>query len=506
MAIRGVSLTGFDLEGTLLGADPAGARVAVAVRSGSEQAVTFELVPDTAGRVGGRVELAQPLLWSPEDPHLYTLTFTTTSRGGESDVVTMTAGLRRIEAVGERLYLNGDRLYVRGVLDQGYWPETGLTAPDEDAILRDLELARQLGYNLVRKHIKLEEPRWLHHADRLGMLVWAEPPGPSRFSPEAAAAFEAQLSAMVDRDGNHPSIVIWGLYNEEWGLDWNIPGSPERAAAAAHAYDAMRALDPTRLVVDNSGWAHVRTDLVDWHYYDEDPQAWATNLAALAAGDREDFPVKLGSDYVVAKALYADTEHPRAGVPILNSEYGAGFTSLERAWHLRWQTQEMRRHDRFAGYVYTELSDVEHELAGIVDADRRPKDLGGLDPAHINAVTVLVPDVVPAVAGADLTTPAEPFHLTVRVSHHGTNPIEGRVRAAWLAAGQPIPQNPAAHRFESSAVKAEPFELSDPAELRIDGLPGASHARLHVWLVDADEAVQAHTYIDVAPVEAPNRP
>jgi len=506
MAIRGDSLTGFDLEGTLLGADPAGARVAVAVRSGSEQAVTLELVPDTAGRVRGRVELAQPLLWSPEDPHLYTLTFTTTSRGGESDVVTMTAGLRRIEAVGERLYLNGDRLYVRGVLDQGYWPETGLTAPDEDAILRDLELARQLGYNLVRKHIKLEEPRWLHHADRLGMLVWAEPPGPSRFSPEAAAAFEAQLSAMVDRDGNHPSIVIWGLYNEEWGLDWNIPGSPERAAAAAHAYDAMRALDPTRLVVDNSGWAHVRTDLVDWHYYDEDPQAWATNLAALAAGDREDFPVKLGSDYVVAKALYADTEHPRAGVPILNSEYGAGFTSLERAWHLRWQTQEMRRHDRFAGYVYTELSDVEHELAGIVDADRRPKDLGGLDPAHINAVTVLVPDVVPAVAGADLTTPAEPFHLTVRVSHHGTNPIEGRVRAAWLAAGQPIPQNPAAHRFESSAVKAEPFELSDPAELRIDGLPGASHARLHVWLVDADEAVQAHTYIDVAPVEAPNRP
>ena len=506
MAVRGESLTGFDLEGELAGSAPGGARVAVVVSSAGEPVAEAALTADADGHVTGRVDLDEPRLWSPEDPQLYTLTFTTASGPGVDDVVTLTAGLRRIEAVGEQIYLNGNRLYLRGVLDQGYWPRTGLTAPDEAALLADLELARRFGYNLVRKHIKLEEPRWLHHADRLGVLVWAEPPGPSRFSPEAAAAFEDQLPAMLERDGNHPSIVVWGLYNEEWGLDWNIPGSPERAAAAAHAYDVMRALDPSRLVVDNSGWAHVRTDLVDWHYYDEDPAAWAANVAELASGAREDFPVKLGPDYVVAKSLYAGADHPRRGVPILNSEYGAGFTSLERAWHLRWQTQELRRHDRFAGYVYTELADVEHEMAGIVDADRRGKDRGGLDPAHVNAPTVLVVDLVPACAGADLPTPVAPFRLSVRVSHHGPAPIEGRVRARWLPPGRPVPAFPSDHQFEAAAGKAEPYELSEPFELVIDELPGAEHARLHLWMVDGEDEVRAHSFVDVGPVEEPNRP
>src|SRR5690606_10154659 len=181
------------------------------------------------------------------------------------------------------------------------------------------ELARDLGYNVVRKHIKLEEPRWLHHADRMGMLVWAEPAAPSRFSPEAAAAFEAQLPGMVERDGNHPSIVLWGLYNEEWGLDWDIPGSPERAQAALSAYDSLRALDATRPIVENSGWNHPRPVLLDWHYYDDDPAARAQNVAGLADGSRETFPVKLGPDFVVDKSLYGSADHPRTGVPILNS-------------------------------------------------------------------------------------------------------------------------------------------------------------------------------------------
>ena len=88
-------------------------------------------------------------------------------------------------------------------------------------------------------------------------------------------------------------------------------------------------------IVENSGWAHVRTDLVDWHYYDEDPRRWADNLAAMAAGTREHFEVRLGPDFVVDKSLYGSADFPRTGVPILNSEYGAGFTSLERAWSMR---------------------------------------------------------------------------------------------------------------------------------------------------------------------------
>ena len=509
--LRGDSLVGFDVTVRVTGDAPRGTAVALDVADGSDAHEHLDLTTDDDGVARGRVELVTPQRWSPQDPHLYTVAVRTAPGPGvpaedaTSDVVRVTGGLRRIETRGEALFLNDERLYVTGVLDQGYWPASGLTAPDDAALVADLELARDLGYTLVRKHIKLEDPRWLHHADRMGMLVWAEPPAPSRFSEAAAAAFEAQLEPMVRRDGNHPSIVIWGLYNEEWGLDWDIPGSPERAAAAARAYDLLRALDTTRPVVDNSGWSHVRTDLVDWHYYDEDPAAWASNLAELAAGTLEEFPVRLGPDFVVDKSFYGSAEHPRTGVPILNSEYGAGFTSLERAWHLRWQTQELRRHDRFAGYVYTELTDVEHEMAGLLDADRRPKDLGGLDPRDVNAPTTLVLDLVPCHAGADITVPDGPFSLDAHVSHHGTAPVLGRVRAAWVAAGTPLHEAPPVPDAESEPVKAEPFTLSEAARLTIPSPGAVAAARLHVWLVDDDEHVRARTFVDAAPVEEPNR-
>ncbi|QZN86272.1 glycoside hydrolase family 2 protein [Cellulomonas sp. C5510] len=508
VAVRGDSLTGFDVTVTVAGDAPAGARVSVEVAEGSAGREGVDLVADAGGIARGRVEPADPRLWSPADPHLYVLAVTTRADGApeaDADTVRVTAGLRRVEVRGEHLLLNGERLYVTGVLDQGYWPRTGPTAPDEAALLADLELARDLGYTLVRKHIKLEDPRWLDAADRMGMLVWAEPPAPSRFSDAAAAAFEAQLAPMVERDGNHPSVVIWGLYNEEWGLDWDIPGSPARAEAAARAYDLMRTLDDTRPVVENSGWSHVRTDLVDWHYYDEDPAAWAANLAALADGSREDFPVKLGPDFVVDKSLYGSAAFPRGGVPVLNSEYGAGFTSLERGWHLRWQTQELRRHDRFAGYVYTELTDVEHEMAGLRDADRRPKDLGGVDPRDVNAPTTLVIDLVPAHAGADIPVPDAPLALDVHVSHHGPSPVLGRVRAAWVPAGTPFGAEPVPAQAESEPVKAEPWELSAAVRVTVPAPGDAPAARLHLWLEDEDGQVRARAYVDAAPVEAPNR-
>ena len=215
VAVRGDSLDGFDIDLAVAGDAPADAIVTVSVL-GTDDAVTVHT--DQAGRASARLDVRAPRLWSPAEPHLYRLEVTTRARG-ESDTVHVTTGLRRIETREGALFLNGERIYMRGVLDQGYWPDTGPTAPTADALLRDLELAAELGYNLVRKHLKFEEPLWLHEADRRGMLVWAEPACPSRYSPAAASAFEAQLPAMVERDGNHQSIVIWGLYNEEWGLD-----------------------------------------------------------------------------------------------------------------------------------------------------------------------------------------------------------------------------------------------------------------------------------------------
>ena len=357
----------------------------------------------------------------------------------------------------------------------------------------------------MRKHLKFEEARFFDHADRMGMLVWAEPASTSRWTPASAEAFEAQIAPMVERDGNHPCVIIWGLYNEEWGLDWDIPGSPERAEAASHAYDLLRAIDDSRPIVENSGWSHVRSDLVDWHYYDEDAASWAENLQGLADGSRHDWPVKLGADFVVDKSLYGSADFPRTGAPIVNSEYGAGFTSLERAWHMRWQTQELRRHDRFAGYVYTELADVEHEAAGLFDADRRRKDWGGLDPADANAETVLVVDLVPRHAGADIRMPAAPLELDVHVSHHGPAALTGDVHAAWVPAGEPFGERTVPATAVTAPVTAEPFTLSAAVTVRV-GEPGAgASGRLLLWLVDEGGVVRARTFVDAGPIEQPNR-
>ena len=502
ITVSGDSLDAIELTGRVAGDHINGVTVHARVIEGSHEREETTLVTDDQGSFEGRLTIAYPRLWSPADPHLYRIELTT-GTDDHPDRVIITTGLCRIETADDQIRLNGERLYIRGVLDQGYWPDTGLTAPDDAALVRDLELARSLGYNLVRKHIKLEEPRWLHHADRAGILVWAEPPGPSRYTPEAAAAFEAQLAPMVERDGAHPAIIIWGLYNEEWGLDWDIPGSHERAAAAQRAYDTLRALDTSRPIVENSGWAHVRTDLVDWHYYDESPATWAANLNALAAGEREDFPVKLGPDFTVDKPLYGSPDHPRHGVPILNSEYGAGFTSLERAWHLRWQTQELRRHDRFVGYVYTELADVEHEMAGLVNIHRQPKDRGGLNPADINADTTIIIDLIPGAAGADIPVPTEPFELAVRVSHHGDEPLQGNVKAAWTHSGRPFPDTTPNPDAETTKLIVQPWRTSDPVSLTVP--PPSKPARLLIWLTTSNGEIAARTYLDAAPIEPPNR-
>jgi len=502
VTLRGDSLTGIDVAVELAGDEPRDAPVRIRLMdAGAGDPVVLELSRDAEGIASARIALAEPRLWSPADPHLYRVEVTT-GEDGAADRVVATTGLRSIESRDGLLFLNGERLFLRGVLDQGYWPDTGLTAPSDEALIEDLYLARELGYTMVRKHLKLEEPRWLHRADEIGMLVWAEPAAPSRFSPEAAALFEDQLGPMVERDGNHPSIVVWGLYNEEWGLDWDIPGSQRRADAAVHAYDTMSAIDHTRPLVENSGWAHVKSDLVDWHYYEPDPATWAASVRELASGQRETFPVKLGPDFVVDKSLYGSADFPRTGVPLLNSEYGEGYTSLERAWHLRWQTQELRRHARYSGYVYTELADVEHENAGLLDAARRRKDWGGLQPADVNADTAFVIDLVPKAAGADIEVPTKAFELVVHLSHHGRHAVRGRVSAQWIAAGSPLPESlEAAVTVDLAPV--EPFELSAPVVVTID--PPAAAARLALHFVDDEGVVRARSFVDAADVEAPNR-
>ena len=440
--------------------------------------------------------IAQPVLWHADEPHLYEVSVELVSDDGVDRVVSNT-GLRTVSVENGRVLLNGRRLYVRGVLDQGYWPGTGITAPSDEAFVRDLELAREAGYNVVRKHLKLEDPRFLYHADRLGMLVWAEPASTGVFSPDAVARFEAQIEPMVERDGNHPSIVIWGLYNEEWGLDWDVPGDAEKQGAVRNAVQLLKKLDPSRPVVDNSGWSHVETDLVDWHIYDEHPAGWATKVASLLSGRADRFPVSIAVDKVVDKLLMAGGGAPPADLPNLNSEYGGGYTSVERGWNLRWQTQELRRYDQLSGYVWTELYDIEHETAGIYTFDRTPKDLGGNLPRWSNADTVIVANVEPREAGLDLVVDDRVVEFRVQLSHHGATPCRVLVVSAWGPLLGPSQTARASTSRDVAVVELRPFELSEEIVVSHRLPDGMDAGRLHLFGV-RDGTTIASSCVDVA--------
>ncbi|HEX4789058.1 MAG TPA: sugar-binding domain-containing protein [Actinospica sp.] len=500
------------------GPNAAGARVTVSVGGSAEQSFTLEpgsgSAADTADAAANgsqasatvTIPVLEPRRWSPEDPHLYSVEVRLDSPDGADQVVCAT-GLRRIETRGSQLLLNGERVYLRGVLDQGYWPRTGITAPDDQAFVTDIEIAREAGFNLVRKHLKLEDPRFLHHADRLGMLVWAEPASTGVFTPAAVARFEAQIEPMVRRDGNHPSVVVWGLYNEEWGLDWDVAADPAKQQAVRRAYELLKALDPTRPAVDDSGWSHVATDLVDWHIYDETPRGWAEKVRALLERGEPSFPVGLGPDMVVDKQLMVPADNAAAAreLPNLNSEFGGGTTSVERGWNLRWQTGELRRYDLLSGYVWTELYDIEHETAGVYSFERTLKDTGANPPGITNAATVVIPELDPAAPGRDLVAgDGGAVEFEVRVSHHGPTPLELAVLPVWSAPfAEDVPRDAElAERIGSAGrdgetLKVAPFRLSEPVRVSTALPAGARSARLHLLLVASGEVV-GRTVLDVA--------
>lgn len=443
--------------------------------------------PDGVVRVTIPVE--SPRLWTPRDPHLYFVEALTSS----GDRVRAYTGLRSMRIDGERVLFNGGDFFMRAVLDQGYWPEGGLTPPTDEAMIRDIELALEQGYNTIRKHIKFEDPRWLYHCDRLGMLVWTEPPSPGRYSAASVAAFEALIPEMVRRDGNHPSIVFWGLYNEEWGLDWDMAGSLDKREAAGRAYDILKALDASRPVVENSGWTHTKTDIVDWHYYTNDIPRWAAKVEGIFNGTDNSFPVGLGPDFVVDKVI-ALPGFDAAGKPNMNSEYGGGYTSVERGWQLRWQTQEMRRHNKARGYVYTELYDVEHENAGLLFYDRSKKDLGGVDPADVHADTLIIFDHTPVSPGRDVVDSEGRVDTRIRVSHHGAAPLSADLAIAW---GASLSREGLGEWHTIGKIAAEPFRVSEPRAVSASLPAGWKAGRMNVALL-VDGVSIARSFVDVA--------
>jgi hypothetical protein len=367
-----------------------------------------------ASEVHRRVAMSDPgiddyrneLLWSPESPTLLDAEIALLdSRGVIVDEVFSYTALRSFVVEGNRFLLNGRPYPLRMVLDQGYWPDTGMTPPDGWALRRDVELTRAMGFNGARKHQKIEDSRYLYWADRLGLLVWVEMPSAYRFTDRSVERLMRQWIEVLHRDISHPCIVGWVPFNESWGVP-NLPDSAAEQNYVRALYHVTKTIDPVRPVVGNDGWEAVMTDIIGIHDYDGN----VTRLARRYAS-RDMLPRLLEHERPGGRALVIGlgetTQHP-----IVLSEFGGiscsedptawGYTAcsdpaaLEAAYTELMAT--VRSLELFAGFCYTQLTDTYQEANGLLYADRRPK----LPIERIAAVTAGGERIDPLVPGSNI--------------------------------------------------------------------------------------------------------
>ena len=208
-----------------------------------------------------RLTIPEAKLWSPESPHLYGLRIRLFDGDRLLDEVESYAGLRSVKVANGRILLNDTPIFLAMVLDQGYWPQSYLAAPSDEALRRDVELTKELGFNGARKHQKIEDPRWLYWCDRLGLLVWGEMANARAWSAEAEERLLAEWERAVRRDYNHPCVITWVPNNESMGFPGLEESHPGQYAFIERVVELTRRLDPTRPVIDNDGWEH--TDVTD---------------------------------------------------------------------------------------------------------------------------------------------------------------------------------------------------------------------------------------------------
>jgi hypothetical protein len=378
------------------------------------------------GRNTVRLSFAVPhaRLWSPESPHLYDVVVELLDPQEEVlDRVQTYFGMREIRRdrwdgrAYEYVLLNGEPVYLRGALDQAFHPDSLHAYPSDDVIRGDIQAARDLGLNMLRCHIKLNDPRYYYWADRLGVLVMSDIPSASVYTPKARQNWEMTLRAAVARDFNHPSVFSWILFNETWGLEEHQ--TPAGWTWVREMFDLARSLDATRLIEDNSAclYDHVATDLNTWHFYISEYDRARRHIQRVVSQTFEGSPFNYTGEY------RQETQ------PLLNSEY-AGLSASQGdkdiAYTFKFLTTEMRRHDKICGYVYTELTDIEWEHNGLLNYDRSRKEFGyeafveGMSVRDLTAADVVGLDAPPC----QTLAPGSRFAAPVFFSHYGPRRLE----------------------------------------------------------------------------------
>jgi beta-galactosidase/beta-glucuronidase len=383
----------FTLEARIGGEELSGLCVEVRLRHG-ERLLAEDKYAVLGNEVDRRIILSDPgiddyrneLLWSPERPILLDADIRLTRGHDVIDQVQSYTALRSVTISRDRFMLNGRPYLLRMVLDQGYWPDTLLAAPDDAALRRDIELAKAMGFNGVRKHQKIESPRYHYWADRLGLLVWQEMPSAYRFTRTAIRRTVQEWSEAIERDYSHPCIIVWVPFNESWGVP-ELPSVGQHREAVQALYHLTKTLDATRPVIGNDGWESAATDIIGIHDYDCNKdhitQRYGVEMDPAQLFDRR----RPGG-----RVLTLDG-YPHRGQPIMLTEFGgiafipgsaakrgAGGWGYSRAAN----KQDFARlfHDLvdavimcplFSGFCYTQFTDTFQEMNGLLTADRKPK-------------------------------------------------------------------------------------------------------------------------------------
>ncbi|WOD40263.1 glycoside hydrolase family 2 protein [Nodosilinea sp. E11] len=343
------------------------------------------------GEIHRRIALSDPgiddyrneLLWSPEKPTLIDAQIQLWCEGQMVDEVRSYTAMRTVSIQRDRFMLNGHPYYLRLVLDQGYWEDTLMTAPSDDALRRDVELVKQMGFNGVRKHQKIEDPRFLYWADVLGLMVWEEMPSAYRFTPKAVERLTKEWTEVIERDASHPCIVVWVPFNESWGVP-DLTATPAHRHCVQALYHLTKTLDPTRPVIGNDGWESTATDILAIHDYDTQPHSVAKRY-----GPEVKLTDLFDRQRPGGRVLTLDG-YPHQGQPIMLTEFGGiactkpeeqnstwGYARSDNALEFQRQyaalLQTVNRVEMFSGFCYTQLTDTFQEANGLLYIDRTPK-------------------------------------------------------------------------------------------------------------------------------------
>lgn len=323
--------------------------------------------------------------WTPEKPNLFDVVLVLKDSNGQTlDKVDSYFGFRKVHQENGMVYLNNKPYYQRLVLDQGYWPDSLMTAPTDDDLKKDIELAKEMGFNGCRKHQKSEDPIFLYWADKLGFLVWGECASTVSYDAKAVKRLMTEWTEIIERDYNHPSIIVWVPLNESWGIP-GIHRDSRQQHFSQTMYHFLHALDDTRLVISNDGWEMTETDICAIHNYAHGQKEESEKFALYK--DQLSNRQKLVGSPSTCWDIYAQG-FSHKGEPIILTEFGGiGFDlTREDAWgyttigseeefledYTRIMDAVFGSEDLF-GYCYTQLTDVEQEMNGLLTDRRQPK-------------------------------------------------------------------------------------------------------------------------------------